>query len=114
MIGEIVTQQTVGAGDRRGVGGREAAVAGLVRRVEAGDVSRHDEHGHLVAREGVLDRHPQEAGHLRRLADHLAVSARVHEQPLRMRFLEEAGANAARGDVRCDRQHGHALALRVV
>ena len=50
--------------------------------------------------------------HLRR-ADEFAVHAAVAEQLLRMRLLEVLGADLRAGDVRGDRQHRYAAALRV-
>ncbi len=50
--------------------------------------------------------------HLRR-ADEFAVDAALAEQLLRMRLLEVLGADLRARDVRGDRQHRHAAALRV-
>ncbi len=82
---------------------------GLLEEHVTGD--HHDGHAALFHRgtEGELQ-HPRK---LRRIADQLAVHAALPEQLLRVRLLEVVAADLGRRDVRGDREHRHAVAVRV-
>ena len=77
-------------------------------------VTGQHQHPHPTPAQGGLNRDPRQPRHLGGLADQLAEVAALDEQPLRVGLLEEAGADLFGGDVRGQRQHGSAGALRVV
>ena len=88
-------------GHRRGVGALQEHLAG------------DDDDGHAAFLDRGPHRHLEDPRSHLRSADQFAVDAALAEQFLRMRLLEVLGADLGARDVRRDRQHRYAAALRV-
>src|SRR5229473_3125614 len=95
-------QQQVGRFGRWRIGGR-------LQRHIAGN----DDDGHAALADGFADRNFEHARHLVGAGHQFAIMAALPKQLLRMRFLEIAGADLGRGDVRGDRQYWHARAVTI-
>lgn len=92
----------------------EVVPAGRVRRLLARGVAGQGQHRHAVQPDRVLDRGAHDPRQLLRAVDHLAVVAAIDEQPLGMGLLEVAAADLGAGDLRGQREHRRAGAVRVV
>ena len=105
-----LAQHGVGRDD---AGRRVTDHLGLRGELGEGHVARDHEHGHAPLLDGGPHRGAQHAGHLVRRGDVLHVDGALAEQVLRVGLLEVARADLLRRDVRGDREHRGAGALRV-
>ncbi len=78
-----------------------------------GDIARQDHHRHTAPAKRFADGDLEHARHLLGFGDKFAIMAALLEEHFRVRFLEIAGADLGRRDLRGNREHGHARAMAI-
>ena len=83
------------------------------RRIPELDIAGDDQHGNATQSDGRADRVFQHIRQLTDVGDQLAIVAAFAEEVLRMGLLEISATDFGGRNLRCDREHGRAAAMRI-